>query len=680
MPERQLQDDVVIEATPFAPSTATSRRRRLPITPGRALAIILALAAAYALWFIFTARSVRFEMDPAAASIVIDEFPAIEVGDTYLLWEGTYRATITAPGYHGLVQSLAISDDRNQTIAITLDKLPGTVRFEIDPPGARVRVGSAEGIAPFELELTAGAQTALIDHPRYQGRSIDFDVVGMGEHQVVARALAPNWAQVTIPTEPANATVMVDDEEMVEKTPGPIPILAGQHRIVVDKPGYQSWVDIIEVVAQRDVTLPPITLVKVEGRLRLTSTPSDAGVTVDGNYQGTTPITVDVQPDTRLSVRLFKIGYGDETRHVRVDSGSEASLAVELEAQTGEVSIEMLPADAQLIIDGESRGTGGRVEVLSTTQHEIVIQKEGYASYRKLIVPQPTFRQELKVRLLTLEEARIAALPAVRTTSEGHELVLLKPDKVQLGASRREPGRRVNEVLREATLTRLFYLGRHEVTNAQFRRFEPEHTSGEFTSLDLDKDDQPVTGVSWQEAALYCNWLSAQDDLPPFYREEQDRVIGFDASSTGYRLPTEAEWSWAVASLSGGTRFAWGTQLPPPDRFENYADRSAQNALGRIIFGYNDNHIVAAPVGIFAANAHGIHDLSGNVAEWMHDIYEIPEAGAVTDPMGAAEGEYHVIKGASWKYGTVTDLRTSYRDYGSEERQDVGFRIARFAE
>ena len=102
--------------------------------------------------------------------------------------------------------------------------------------------------------------------------------------------------------------------------------------------------------------------------------------------------------------------------------------------------------------------------------------------------------------------------------------------------------------------------------------------------------------------------------------------------------------------------------------------------MARVIFGYNDNYNVSAPVGTFAPNDKGLHDIGGNVAEWIHDYYEIPEQDAVVDPLGPNDGEYHVIRGASWQKGTITDLRLSFRDYGVDGRQDLGFRIARFAE
>lgn len=74
--------------------------------------------------------------------------------------------------------------------------------------------------------------------------------------------------------------------------------------------------------------------------------------------------------------------------------------------------------------------------------------------------------------------------------------------------------------------------------------------------------------------------------------------------------------------------------------------------------------------------------LKGNVAEWIHDWYDVPveQVTAMTDPQGPAGGQHHVIRGASWNHGTMTELRLSFRDYGIVGRDDVGFRIARYLE
>ena len=104
--------------------------------------------------------------------------------------------------------------------------------------------------------------------------------------------------------------------------------------------------------------------------------------------------------------------------------------------------------------------------------------------------------------------------------------------------------------------------------------------------------------------------------------------------------------------------------------------------FGRVIGNYDDGYVVSAPAGSFAPNGKGIFDLGGNVAEWTNDYYDVVISTGKkveTDPMGPASGEFHVIRGSSWAHGAVTELRLSFRDYGSKSREDVGFRIARYA-
>jgi formylglycine-generating enzyme required for sulfatase activity len=147
-------------------------------------------------------------------------------------------------------------------------------------------------------------------------------------------------------------------------------------------------------------------------------------------------------------------------------------------------------------------------------------------------------------------------------------------------------------------------------------------------------------------------------------------------------LPTEAEWEWAArfAGQEVGLLFPWGAEMPPPDRAGNYADVTAASLLPTTLVTYNDGYAVSAPVGSYAANSYGVFDLGGNVAEWVQDFY-VPDAVEATvradDPLGPTDGRLHVIRGASWRSATVTDLRVAARASGFEGRQDVGLRIAR---
>ena len=685
MAEHDTGRDDRIEAVDFKPTAATGRESASWVTPGRLVVVSVVAVVACVLWFIFTAKSVRFDVEPPPDSLSVDDGFAVQLGDTHLLRRGTYRVRATLPGYHPIDTQVDIGEERNQTFTLAMTKLPGRVRFEIDPVGATVDVDGFETPrnAPFEASIAAGPQVAILRHERYQETTVEFEVEGMDRQQTVSAALAPNWADVVIPTRPPGAEVLIDRAPSGFTTPGPVPILAGEHRISVKLPGYQTWTDILYVEASNDRVLPAVELVVADGLVEVDSSPRGASITVNGTYRGVTPLEVDVDPNRSHEFRAFKVGFDSKTRVVTVPSGEQRSIRFSLRALRGDIAVETDPDDAGLWIDGKHHGPASGTITLTAVPHEIEIRKDGYAGYRKTVTPQPGFTQALRVRLLTLEEARMAALKQVRSTSQGHELVLLSPGRIRMGASRREPGRRANEVLRTADLSRLFYLGRHEVTNGQFRVFAAGHSSGDYQNIDLNGDRQPAAGMSWQEAALYCNWLSRQDRLEPFYTVEFGKVVGFNPAALGYRMPTEAEWAWTARSVEGETeplRFAWGDRLPPPERHGNYADQAASHIVARIVLGFNDNYNVSAPIGTFPANAKGIYDLGGNVAEWVNDYYEIPSAGETLNPLGPAEGDYHVIRGASWQKGTVTDLRLSFRDYGAEGRQDVGFRIARFAE
>jgi formylglycine-generating enzyme required for sulfatase activity len=253
-----------------------------------------------------------------------------------------------------------------------------------------------------------------------------------------------------------------------------------------------------------------------------------------------------------------------------------------------------------------------------------------------------------------------------------------------MGSSRREQGRRSNETLRKIVLQRPFYMGEREVTNREFKNFLASHNSGTFNGQRLSQDDQPVVQVTWEQAALFCNWLSAKESLPPAYVKKGGRLVAAEPIGTGYRLPTEAEWEYCArfTKNQGALKYPWGNQFPPTSPSGNYADTSAQKLLPNYIENYNDGYPVTAPPARFKANDLGLSDLDGNVAEWCHDFYTIYTYNnnkADIDPSGPPDGKHHVVKGASWKYASMSKLRIAYRDYSDGKRPDLGFRVCRYA-
>ncbi len=681
--EREAAGDI-IRPVSYQP-TEEVRRRRLPLTPLQMVLLVAVLVVGSVLWFLFTARSVRLEFEPANASATVASGLRFQLGDVWLLREGQYRITATAPGYQPFTGTVTVNEQRDQTHRFELTKLPGRVTFESDPPGATVSMsGRTVGVTPTDpVAVPAGPVKVTFTRDRYQPLEVADHVEGMQHPQTIRGSLLPNWADVTVKTEPAGAAIFVDDQPTGQQTPAVVQIIAGEHEIRLKAPGHKSYRQRILVAAQEQRQLDPVKLVRADSLLTVRSDPPGAGITLDGEFKGGTPVELAIRSGEPHRLQAFRSGYARAERTINLPSGADRTINLELEELTGKVVVQARPEAAHLYVNGRDMGPANQTIDLPTRPQQVEVRLDGYAGYSTKITPRDGLTQELKVRLLTVEDARLAALTPTVKTAVGQELVLLHPGTFTMGASRREPGRRANETLHKVNLTRLYYLGRNEVTNKEYRRFVGDHDSGSFHDNDLNEPDQPVVHVSWQEAAAYCNWLSDLDGLPHFYQIKDGKVVAINAIATGYRLPTEAEWAWAYRQTGvpeQDLRFPWGANLPPPDRYGNFADRAASNLVGRIIFGYNDNHIVAAPVGTFPANALGLFDMAGNVAEWTNDFYEIPSDADATDPTGPDKGDYHVIRGSSWMNGTITDLRVSFRDYGSDGRDDLGFRIARFAE
>ncbi len=147
-----------------------------------------------------------------------------------------------------------------------------------------------------------------------------------------------------------------------------------------------------------------------------------------------------------------------------------------------------------------------------------------------------------------------------------------------------------------------FYIGKHEVINDQFKKFNPQHNSGTSDGMSLGEDKQPVVNVSWEDAVAFAKWLS-------------------EKSEQSYRLPTEAEWEYAVRSGAKQSRF-WGDNPDAACKYANVADMTAKKQRPKwTTFFCNDNFAVSAPVGSFMANSLGLNDMLGNVWEWCEDVY-----------------------------------------------------------
>jgi formylglycine-generating enzyme required for sulfatase activity len=539
------------------------------------------------------------------------------------------------------------------------------------------------GTTPLlDSDVAPGTYEVQLQLERYLPSRAELVVQGRLAEQSLEMVLAPAWAAVDFATQPTGADIIVNGE-LRGVTPARLELLQGAYDVTLKRAGYKAWQDDLQVTAGEPQQLPSVTLESADGLVFIRSIPGNANVTINGEFRGQTPLEVSLPPGQAHDIRLFRTGFSTASRRIETRPDEERDITISLDPVTSLVRVLADPPDAELFVDGEFKGAANQTIEMMAASQRVEIRKEGYVAYATNFTSRPGLDQEIRVSLKTEEQARLEAIEPVITSAVGQTLHLFYPHPYTMGSSRREPGRRANETLRDVIMEKPFYMSLHPVTNEQYKRFNADHESGTLQGRTLDLPRQPVVQVSWKDAALYANWLSEQESLPLFYIVEDGEVTGFNPQSIGYRLPTEAEWEWAArADGQGGTlRFPWGESWPPPQGSGNFADDSTRSFLGQYLRDYNDGHPGTSNVGAFTPNAQGLYDMAGNVSEWTHDVY-----GAVsglssvreTDPMGPDEGRYRTIRGSSWSHGTMTELRSSFRDFGDEPRNDIGFRLARY--
>lgn len=691
--ENKSDQEAQITPAAFTPITEETAQKGFSINPLKIIVGFALFISLIILWFLLSAKSVVVTVEPDHSKVNISGGGTFELADHYLMRPGDYVLEAQAEGYQDLEQPFTVTDDELQLLALEMEKKPGHLEVTTNPKNVEIVLdgevvsGELVGTSPMTISpLTPGTHQLEINAPRYFSETASVDIEGLDRTQSLHMDLKPAWGFGQFSTSPAGASVLIKDK-LIGQTPITTEILSEGEEVTIKLPGYKPWIKKLSVGAGETVVIPEITLEPADGVLELTSKPSGATVTIDGEYKGTTPITLDVSAYDQHNISLFLNGHITRKEKVSLMPGESKALDIPLTANKGDIRIITSPADTAIWIDGRLMGnlsnSKGKTFSLPSRPHRIEIKKPGYANKTRIVTPQPNLNQIVRIKLLTEREARWASTPKQITTADNQTLKLFKPErKFTMGASRRESGRRANEVLRDVQVTRPFYLATKEVTNSQFKQFQRQHSSRHANGNTLDRPTQPVVNVSWNQAALYCNWLSKKENLKPVYTEKLGKVTGTDMNANGYRLPTEAEWAWAArATDSGEKKHGWGSSFPPRNKSGNFADVSAAKLIGRVIVSYNDGHIVSAPVGSFPPNEKGLYDLAGNVAEYVNDYYGIEFSlgmKADKDPTGPEKGESHIIRGASWRHSNITELRLSFRDYGNDPRDDVGFRVARY--
>ena len=276
------------------------------------------------------------------------------------------------------------------------------------------------------------------------------------------------------------------------------------------------------------------------------------------------------------------------------------------------------------------------------------------------------------------KKERVRAVGRVfRDCPDCPEMVVVPPGRFDMGSPASEAGRSDNEgPVHRVTIGKPFAVGVHEVTRSEFGRFVSAtgHAMGNACWTYEDEawrnragrhwqapgfpqtDRDPAVCVSWDDAQAYVAWLSRQ-------------------TGRRYRLLSEAEWEFAARAGTRAARY-WGEDESGSCRHANGVDAGA----GSDETACNDGHARTAPVGSYAANAFGLHDVLGNVWEWTQDCWHDDYAGAPSDGRAWERGacKRRVVRGGSW-INRPQFLRAAFRVWNAPgyRSANFGFRVAR---
>ena len=240
--------------------------------------------------------------------------------------------------------------------------------------------------------------------------------------------------------------------------------------------------------------------------------------------------------------------------------------------------------------------------------------------------------------VLHAERTGQEAVPERLSNSIGMEFALVPAGEFVMGSAIEE-GDSDERPTTRVRISGAYYLGTHEVTQGQWKAVMGSNRSN-FADCG---EDCPADSINWSDTQEFIRRLN----------ESEDR--------TAYRLPTEAEWEYAARAGIAAARY-----LPDVDEIAWHAGNSG---------------LVPHPVGGKRANAFGLHDMLGNVWEWVEDWYGPYKGGSVTDPRGPSTGSLRIFRGGSWPHD-ATLSRAAYRYETNPEFRyyDVGFRLAKTLE
>ena len=504
------------------------------------------------------------------------------------------------------------------------------------PPGAEVLLDDEPvGATPLEIdELPARVYAVALRHPYYDAVETELDL-SAGESMRFERELDRATGTLLVTTTPPGAWIERDGERLADSSPATLAGLpAGPISLTLGAPGHVAT-EVATEVPKDDTASVAFSLEPVFGTLTVVPTPTDAEVAL-------LDAETAYRPGVRLAEGAHRIAVsrtGWRTVERTVDVVGDTRHEVQLEAEWHPLTVATNPPGALVaFVDrGETYSPG---VLLPPGEYRFEANLLGYATWAGTVrhSAAPT------MYAVSLEFVSYEYADPLRSGGNGPEMTVIPAGSFRMGCVSETACKESEQPVRAVTVATPFSMSKHEVTFDDFDRFVRATGRERPDDTGWGRGRRPVINVSWQDANDYSSWLSSE-------------------SGRLYRLPTEAEWEYA-ARAGADTAYAWGEALGVG---EANCTGCGRRSLDRTV-----------QTGSFRANAWGLHDMHGNVWEWVEDCWNETYDGAPVDGSAWTQGDCgrRTLRGGSW-FDTSTFARSAARLSGdlTVRGNIAGFRV-----
>ncbi len=532
------------------------------------------------------------------------------------------------------------------------------VVIESDPAGAVVRVdGRGLGVTPLTVDLEPGHHRIELTHSYFPPEVLTLDV-SRGDRVHRSVTFHSGTGKLSLLSNPRGAWVELDGRRLEGVTPMTVEAPTGPVTVRMGLTERRPQEKTVIVLADQTLEVNLPLNIDPHGSLTVTVTPADAQVRFP-------ELEVDYQPGVRVPIgeQLIEVSRtGYETQQIRFDVRyGDNRTSVTLTRALGAIRVRTNRADAEIRLSYET-APGRKTTVpykpdmrLPVGTVEVIARAIGYrTAFRAVRLTRDGASVDLNLAPMNVRAGETFR-DALSGGGEGPLMIVVPPGRFIMGRPGGPPSVTPAKV---RILAQPFAVSVNEVSIADYRRYAT--AVGARMDDRLTVAEEPMHYVSWSEAAAYTDWLSQQ-------------------TGQKYRLPTEAEWEY-VTRAGTDTDYWFGDDPTRLCEFANLADASAKRIFRDwSVIGCDDGFGKLAPVGSFAPNPFGVHDLLGNVSEWVQECGMPPYADASEDGTVVNRGQScdtHGIRGGAWD-SQPEALRSTRRAFTGSRGDDHGIRLVK---